>query len=129
VTGKPAGGDIRSGKPTYLTAVARARADASGDRRAQDVLRGTLGRTDASDAELAAVRDVLASTGARATVEKKIGRLVAQGLRHLDTAALEAEPVRQLRILLRAASGVAGTADSGVVPLSLVLASGEGAGR
>jgi geranylgeranyl diphosphate synthase type I len=128
-TGKPAGGDIRSGKPTYLAAVARARAEASGDRRAQDLLRDTLGRTDASDAELAAVREVFVSTGARDTVEEKIRRLVAQGLRHLDTAALEPEPTRQLRMMLRSASGVAGTAASEVVPLSLILATGEGDGR
>ncbi|WP_280853539.1 MULTISPECIES: polyprenyl synthetase family protein [unclassified Streptomyces] len=128
-TGKPAGGDIRSGKPTYLAAVAQARAESSGDRRAQDLLRDTLGRADASDAELAAVREVFESTGARDTVEEKIRRLVAQGLRHLDTAALEPEPTRQLRTLMRAASGVADTAASEVVPVSLILATGEGAGR
>lgn len=128
-TGKPAGGDLRSGKPTYLAAVAQARAESSGDRRAQDLLRDTLGRTDASDAELAAVREVFMSTGARDTVEEKIRRLVAQGLRHLDTAALEPEPTRQLRTLMRSASGVPDTAASEVVPVSLILATGEGAGR
>jgi geranylgeranyl diphosphate synthase, type I len=125
-TGKPAGGDIRGGKPTYLAAVAQARTDASGDRRAQDLLRDTLGRTDASDAEVAAVREVFVSTGARDTVEEKIHRLVVQGLRHLDTAALEPEPTRQLRILLRSASGVA----SDAAPVSRAVATAdEGAGR
>ncbi|MFF4055367.1 polyprenyl synthetase family protein [Streptomyces sp. NPDC001668] len=129
-TGKPAGGDIRSGKPTYLAAVAQARAETSGDRRALDVLRGTLGRTDASAGELAAVREVFTATGARETVEGKIGRLVAQGLRHLDTAVLEPEATRRLQLLMRSASGVADTVASDVVPLSLQLATGdEGAGR
>ncbi|MET7689150.1 polyprenyl synthetase family protein [Streptomyces sp. NPDC005483] len=128
-TGKPAGGDIRSGKPTYLAAVAQARAETSGDRSAQGLLRDTLGRTDASDAELAAIREVFMTTGARDLVEGKIRRLVAQGLRHLDTAALEPEPTRQLRMLMRAASGVLDGAASEVVPLSLTLATGEGAGR
>jgi geranylgeranyl diphosphate synthase type I len=128
-TGKPAGGDIRSGKPTYLAAVAQARAESSGDRRAQDLLRDTLGRTDASDAEVAAVREVFVATGARDTVEEKIRRLVAQGLRHLDTAPLEPEPTRQLRTLMRSASGAAGAGASEVVPVSLTLAAGEGAGR
>lgn len=129
-TGKPAGGDIRSGKPTYLAAVARARAEAAGDRAALDVLLGTLGRTDASDAELAAVREVFVATGARDTVEEKIRRLVAQGLRHLDTAVLEPEPARQLRALLHSATGAPGTAASEAVPVSLILAAGdEEAGR
>ncbi|MFJ6391081.1 polyprenyl synthetase family protein [Streptomyces sp. NPDC091972] len=128
-TGKPTGGDIRSGKPTYLAAVAQARAESSGDRRAQDLLRNTLGRPDASDAELAAVREVFEVTGARDTVEEKIRRLVGQGLRHLDTAPLEPEPTGQLRTLMRSASGVTGTAASEPVPVSLILATGEGAGR
>ncbi|WP_053846257.1 polyprenyl synthetase family protein [Streptomyces sp. NRRL B-24085] len=128
-TGKPTGGDIRSGKPTYLAAVAQARAETSGDRRAQDLLRGTLGRPDASDAELAAVREVFVATGARDTVEEKIRRLVGQGLRHLDSAPLEPAPTRQLRTLMRSASGVTATAASGPVPVSLTLATGEGASR
>jgi geranylgeranyl diphosphate synthase type I len=128
-TGKPGGGDIRSGKPTYLAAVAQARAQASGDRRAQDLLRDTLGRTDASDAQLAAVRAVFVSTGARDTVEEKIRGLVAQGLRHLDTAALEPGPARRLQGLLRSAGGVPGTTASGLVALPLVPATGEEAGR
>ncbi|MGW1560435.1 polyprenyl synthetase family protein [Streptomyces sp. NPDC002144] len=108
-TGKPAGGDIRSGKPTYLAAVAQARAEASGDERAQAVLRGTLGLRDASDAEVAAVREVFAATGAKDTVEVKIHRLVAQGLRHLDGAVLEPRALDHLQGLLRSAAGVPAT--------------------
>ncbi|WP_430377260.1 polyprenyl synthetase family protein [Streptomyces sp. B1-3] len=120
-TGKPAGGDIRSGKPTYLAAVARVRAEASGDREAIEVLEGTLGRADASEAELAAVREVFVTTGAHDTVEVKIRTLVAQGLRHLDTAVLEPEAARRLRTLLRSATGAPATAASEAVPASLIL--------
>lgn len=104
-TGKPSGGDIRSGKPTYLAAVAQARAENTGDRHALAVLRETLGREDASDAELTAVRRVFTATGARDTVESKIGRLVAQGLRHLDSAVLEPHGRSRLHALLRSAAG------------------------
>lgn len=110
-TGKPTGGDLRSGKPTYLAAVARARAEASGDRHAVGVLRDTLGRADASDVELAAVRGVFTATGARDTVEGRIRRLTAQGLRHLDTAMLEPGPARRLETLLRSATGMPGNQD------------------
>jgi geranylgeranyl diphosphate synthase type I len=124
-TGKPAGGDIRSGKPTYLAAVARARAEASGDRRALDVLHRTLGRADASDAELAAVRAVFVATGARDTVEEKIRRLTAQGLRHLHSAVLEPEPASRLETMLRSATGVTVGTASDVVDVSSRLAAGS----
>ncbi|MFG2311532.1 polyprenyl synthetase family protein [Streptomyces sp. NPDC048566] len=103
-TGKPVGDDIRSNRPTYLVAVARARAEANADDRALAVLDGALGRADLSEAGLDRVREVLLSTGAYATVEAKIDRLVAQGMRHLDGAVLEPEGRRRLRGLLRAAA-------------------------
>ncbi|MFD9391695.1 polyprenyl synthetase family protein [Streptomyces sp. NPDC060000] len=104
-TGKPSGCDIRSGKPTYLVAVAQARAEAAGDHRALAVLRRSLGRADLSEAGLAGVRGVLVATGARETVEARIDRLVGQGLRHLDTAELETDGRRRLRELLHSAAG------------------------
>ncbi|GGY99564.1 polyprenyl synthetase family protein [Streptomyces poonensis] len=105
-TGKPSGGDIRSGKPTYLVALARARAEASGDRRALAVLRRSLGRADLSGAQLARVREVLVGTGARDVVEARIERLAAQALRHLSTAVLDPVAEPHLRRLLCAAAGV-----------------------
>ncbi|MDR6975996.1 geranylgeranyl diphosphate synthase type I [Streptomyces sp. 3330] len=137
--GKPTGGDIRSGKPTYLVAVARARAEAAGDRRALAVLGGSVGRADLSEAELARVRDVLVSTGARETVETRIDRLVAQGMRHLGSAVLEPVGRRRLRELLHSAAGAPppaparggdahGATDG--LPLSLLItAAREGAAR
>ncbi|MFF0015685.1 polyprenyl synthetase family protein [Streptomyces sp. NPDC005374] len=130
-TGKPSGGDIRSGKPTYLAAVAQARAESTGDRHALAVLRDTLGREDASEAELTAVRRVFTATGARDTVESKIGRLVAQGLRHLDSAVLEPHGRSRLRSLLRSAAGEGDDGGPGeVVPSPLRSAAmDEGARR
>ncbi|MFF9814988.1 polyprenyl synthetase family protein [Streptomyces sp. NPDC014006] len=103
-TGKSGGADIREGKPTYLTALARARAAAAGDDRALAVLERSLGDTGLTDAGLAEVREVLDATGARAVVETKIGRLVARGLRHFDGAPLEPGAGGRLRELLRRAA-------------------------
>ncbi|KAA0942613.1 polyprenyl synthetase family protein [Streptomyces apricus] len=114
-TGKPVGGDIRAGKPTYLVALAQARAEATGDRHGLAVLRRSLGRADLSDNRLEEVRDVLVTTGARTIVEARIERLVAQGMRHLDSVPLEPDARRRLRELLHATAGTAsgGTASGG----------------
>ncbi|MBK3632397.1 polyprenyl synthetase family protein [Streptomyces sp. MBT97] len=104
-TGKPSGDDIRSGKPTYLVAVAQARAEAAGDRGALSVLRRSLGRADLSETGLAEVRGVLVATGARETVEARIERLAGQGMRHLDSVTLRGDGRLRLRALLRSAAG------------------------
>ncbi|MDX3727248.1 polyprenyl synthetase family protein [Streptomyces caniscabiei] len=135
--GKPTGGDIRAGKPTYLVAVAQARAEATDDRRALALLRRSLGRADLSEPRLAEVRDVLVRTGARDIVEAKIERLVAQGLRHLESAPLEAEGRLRLRELLHTTAGdppppSPSSAPHGPldgVPVSLLLGAAEGAAR
>ncbi|MGV9275466.1 polyprenyl synthetase family protein [Streptomyces griseosporeus] len=114
-TGKPGGGDIREGKPTYLVALARARAEAGDDDAALAVLDRCVGDAGLTSRDLAEVRRVLVATGARATVETKIERLVAQGLRHFDGALLEPEAARTLRRLLRAAGG-APTGDARPAP-------------
>ncbi|MER6789443.1 polyprenyl synthetase family protein [Streptomyces sp. NPDC000658] len=135
-TGKPTGGDIRAGKPTYLAAVARARAEATGDRHALAVLRRSLGRADLPDSRLGEVRDVLVATGARDVVEAKIDRLVAQGMRHLDSVALEPRARRRLRELLHAAAGTAPVpapgpcgADQGMSVSALLTVGAEGGAR
>ncbi|MET7685112.1 polyprenyl synthetase family protein [Streptomyces sp. NPDC005423] len=125
-TGKPLGGDIRSGKPTYLVAVARARAETAGDRHALDVLERSLGRADLPDSGLAEVRDVLVATGARAAVEARIDRLVAQGVRRLEGADLVPDGRGRLLHLMRSAAGAPptmggsagppGTAESFLLP-------------
>ncbi|MDX3587204.1 polyprenyl synthetase family protein [Streptomyces europaeiscabiei] len=135
-TGKPTGGDIRAGKPTYLVAVAQARAEAAGDRRALILLRQALGNVDLSENGLAEVGDVIVRTGARDIVEAKIARLVTRGLRHLESAPLEAEGRLRLRELLHATAGSAptpppscGTPGPVDVPVSLLLGAVEGAAR
>ncbi|WP_318199447.1 polyprenyl synthetase family protein [Streptomyces sp. SCL15-4] len=104
-TGKACGGDIREGKPTYLVAVARARAEAAGDGIAPAVLDRWLGDPALTDRGLDEVREVLVATGARATVEAEVDRLAAQGLRHFDRAVLDAEGGGPLRDLLLATAG------------------------
>ncbi|MFD5818757.1 polyprenyl synthetase family protein [Streptomyces sp. NPDC127038] len=137
-SGKPSGSDIRSGKPTYLIAVAQARATARNDRSSLDVLRNSVGRPGLSQEGLARVREVLISTGAQATTEAKISRLAAQGMRHLEGAALEPEGRRHLRELLQSATAIptapsapahGPTASSPRTGSRLLTMSAEGAGR
>ncbi|MER5184727.1 polyprenyl synthetase family protein [Streptomyces sp. NPDC002896] len=132
-TGKPVGGDIREGKPTYLIALARARAEASGDRHTLAILEHSLGRSDLSEADLDKVRDVLVATGARAMAEARIGRLVAQGLHHLDSALLDPEGGRRLRHVLNSAAPGGACHDhrrpDAAVPVAPLASAAEGACR
>ncbi|MFD5112066.1 polyprenyl synthetase family protein [Streptomyces sp. NPDC058391] len=105
-TGKPSGEDIRQGKPTYLVAVARARAEANGDRASATVLESAFGDARLSEDGLARVRSVLVATGARATVEKKIARLMANSTRHLDRGTFEPVALHRLHGLLYAVAGL-----------------------
>ncbi|MFJ3926281.1 polyprenyl synthetase family protein [Streptomyces sp. NPDC090022] len=103
-TGKSCGGDIRDGKPTYLAALALARAEATADRPALTVLEQALGKQDLTPADLDRVREVLVRTRVRAEVEAKIECLSAQGLRHFDGALLDPDAAGRLRALLAAAA-------------------------
>ncbi|MFJ9550492.1 polyprenyl synthetase family protein [Streptomyces erythrochromogenes] len=104
LTGKSCGGDIREGKPTYLAALAVARAEATGDRPALAVLERALGDENLTHAGLDEVREVLVRTGARQAVENKIAHLAAEGLRHFDGAPLAADAKGRLRRLLTSAT-------------------------
>lgn len=110
VTGKPSGDDIRSGKLTYLVAVALARAESRPDRAALSVLENSLGNADLTEARLLRVREVLRDTGALAAAEERIERLRAAGERRLDAAALEPAPALRLRALLAAVAAPTGPA-------------------
>ncbi|MEU2421159.1 polyprenyl synthetase family protein [Streptomyces sp. NPDC007851] len=131
VTGKPSGADVREGTPTYPLAVARALADTAGDRQALGVLDHAMGRAGLTDGELAAVREVVAGTGARDHVEARIARLDRRCLRHLGEAALEPAAAGRLRGLLAEITGSAGKApESAVAPRATTLAAaGTEAGR
>ncbi len=83
-TGKPTGNDIRAGKPTSLLAEAV--------RRLNDAQKAELGRvvgrSDASEQEVAGVMALLEQSGARAAVEARLEQLAAQArvaLAGLDT--------------------------------------------
>ncbi|MEU2281661.1 polyprenyl synthetase family protein [Streptomyces sp. NPDC013178] len=104
-TGKPSGDDIRQGKPTYLVAVARARAGASGDTEALAVLDGCVGAGRLTEGRLAEVRRVLERTGGRQVVERRAERLGTRSVRRLVDAALREPAAGRLRELLGAAAG------------------------
>ncbi|MGI8983113.1 MAG: polyprenyl synthetase family protein [Acidimicrobiales bacterium] len=86
VTGKPVGEDLREGKPTLLYAMAVEQASEAG----AGVL-ARYGAADLGDDEIAALQDVLVGSGAVATVEADIDRLVADAVEALDGAGLSAE--------------------------------------
>ncbi len=92
VLGKPVGDDLREGKPTALVAIARERATGPAAR----VLDEHLGRRDLTDAEIAALRDVLVDTGAVAEVEARIDALVASSLDALSASPIGGEPRERL---------------------------------
>ncbi len=104
-TGKPAGDDIREGKPTLLVALAHARATARGRLADVAVLEAALGDPALTPAGLDAVREVLESTGARAAVEERIGRMACRALARLDALPLDPVAGERLRGLLRLAAG------------------------
>ncbi|WP_327267565.1 polyprenyl synthetase family protein [Streptomyces sp. NBC_01218] len=104
VTGKPSGSDLRDGKPTYLVAVARERAEAAGDTAVLAVLDG-VGDPDLTDEGLARVREALTRSGARAAVEQLADRLAAEAESRLDLVRLAPEGARPVRLLLREAAG------------------------
>lgn len=79
-TGKPAGDDIREGKRTVLTAIAREKATAA-QAAAIDRL---LGNPAIDDAGIAEFRELLTGTGALAECETMIGRYTAEALAALN---------------------------------------------
>ncbi|SCG68187.1 polyprenyl synthetase family protein [Micromonospora halophytica] len=82
-TGKPAGDDLRTGKPTALLMVARQLAD-PGQRRALDRAGKATGAR-----EVARLAEVVADTGAVTRVERMISDRVAEALTALDTASID----------------------------------------
>ncbi|MET9467736.1 polyprenyl synthetase family protein [Streptomyces sp. NPDC006544] len=100
VTGKPSGEDIRSGKATYLLALAHSGARAVAGTPVLDLLRGCRGNAPLSGAVLSSVREALRSTGAPARVERRIERLSRASGRHLAAAALQDPSARHLSALL-----------------------------
>jgi geranylgeranyl diphosphate synthase type I len=83
-TGKPVGEDLREGKPTVLLAVAAERACGAQAR----LLAETVGRSDLSPGDIAALQEVLVDTGARKEVEASIDSLVNQAVGAVERAPL-----------------------------------------
>jgi geranylgeranyl diphosphate synthase type I len=76
VTGKPVGEDLRDGKPTMLSAVARQHA------RGADaaLLEARYGAPDLSDAEVTLIQEIFESTGARDRVAAAVDSLAEQAM-------------------------------------------------
>lgn len=106
VTGKPSGDDIRSGKRTVILAlVERALDNRSADESAdaRRTLEAALGRADASEAKIAAARDVFEATGAIAETERRITverETALQRLRGLPISASAAQSLEALSVAL-----------------------------
>ena len=83
-TGKPFGSDIRSGKKTALVDEALSRIG-SGDRH---TLAETLGRRDATDAEVKKVVGLYERCGARDAVERRLSQLAKKAIGALSGARL-----------------------------------------
>ncbi len=105
VTGKPSGEDIRAGKLTYLTAVARTLSEEAGDAAARHVLNRSLGDSSLSGAGLDELRRTLEHTGARRATEVEIDRLVSDSQEHLLRAALSAPVHGRLSALIGSVVG------------------------
>jgi geranylgeranyl diphosphate synthase, type I len=95
VTGKPAGQDLREGKPTPLLAAAVERAHdgrtglLDGGERANDGhtdLLDRVGRPGLSDGEVIAVQRLLVDGGALDEIERLIERLTARAIDAIDSA-------------------------------------------
>ncbi|WP_422753851.1 polyprenyl synthetase family protein [Micromonospora sp. WMMD708] len=82
-TGKPAGDDLRTGKPTTLLMLARQLAT-GGQRRALERAGSLTGAR-----EVARLADLVADTGAVARVEHMISDRVADALAALETASID----------------------------------------
>jgi geranylgeranyl diphosphate synthase type I len=85
------GDDLREGKPTAL--VARAIAAST---QAQAAVLSRIGRPSLSDADIAAVQEVLVDTGAASAVEAEITRLRDEAVAAIDVSGLTGDATRAL---------------------------------
>ncbi|MGW8065242.1 polyprenyl synthetase family protein [Streptomyces ziwulingensis] len=104
LTGKPADDDLRSRKLTYLLAVAHRLAGTTADHHAAAALAPDA--DTGTDHAVERTRAALERTGARETVEAKIGELAADSLRHFDRTGARPAVRREFAALVARASGV-----------------------
>ena len=95
-TGKPTGGDLRQGKTTTLIAAGRGLLSASALPR----LEAVLGNEDASNEDVAAVTELLRTSGAKRVVEERLERLLADAAGALDDLPYDATDLRMLTPML-----------------------------
>lgn len=99
-TGKPAGDDLREGKRTVMIAVAVERSS----KGQEDVVRRHLGNPRLDDEGVAALREIIETTGARDFTEGLINSLLEQSLVALHAAPIDPTAVAALDGLARAAT-------------------------
>lgn len=99
-TGKPAGGDLREGKRTFLVAAAFEAADPATAKE----LDSGLGDPALDDAELARLQEIITGTGALARTETRIAALAADALAALEGAPLDPDAAGVLTELAAAAT-------------------------
>ncbi len=92
-TGKPVGDDLRDGKPTLLASLAASRATGAAGRMMAD----RFGASDLDASEVAALQEVIETTGARREVETAVRFLIDTALEALDGLPLSAPAVVALR--------------------------------
>lgn len=97
VTGKPAGDDLREGKRTVLFGTALELADAN-DPEAAKALRAGIG-TVTEQADIDALAELVAATGAPEKVEQRITALYDQGMAALDSITLKGNAAGVLKEL------------------------------
>jgi geranylgeranyl diphosphate synthase type I len=93
--GKAVGEDFREGKPTALYAIAQAKATGA----SAALLTERFGRPDLTEGEVASIREVFISTGARAAVEQMVDGLCNEAVTALDDPAIVPEAARELLAL------------------------------
>jgi geranylgeranyl diphosphate synthase type I len=94
LTGKPAGDDLISAKPTVILALAHERA--SGVTRQ---LLGKIGTTGLTRADITVLQQALVDCGVVEEVEERISRHITAALTALDGAPLHPDGVRQLTVM------------------------------
>lgn len=115
-SGKPSGEDLREGRATYLTAVARARAASSGAHATVALLDRELGDPHLAGERLERLREALEATGARAQVESRIRELVARATDHLAASGACPEAADRLTALFHTATGLPAPAPLPALP-------------
>ena len=93
-TGKPAGDDLISAKPTVILALAHERASGPA-RRTLD----RVGTADLTCDDITQLQESLRDWGVVGEVEERINRHVADALTALDSSALDPDGVRELTVM------------------------------